>query len=254
MALKSEFAPDFFNYMLKNKQIAIFNECFYLNSFDPKFLVPKSELVFKNLISNFNKASKILRLIPGVKAFSLCNSLALKTFHKDSDVDLFIILDSKTFFTTRILIILVFTIFRLRPLVCLSFFVSERNLNLREIAMKKDYYLEFWCNSLNFITSDSALVQQFNVLNSSNAKVSQTFMYKKSFDFFESKLRDFQISRAKSKALKLMSNNGIVIKDGFLKFHHNDIRFSFNPLFALQYDEFLQGNRVKTFQQSQLAE
>jgi predicted nucleotidyltransferase len=131
MALKSEFAPDFFNYMLKNKQIAIFNECFYLNSFDPKFLVPKSELVFKNLISNFNKASKILRLIPGVKAFSLCNSLALKTFHKDSDVDLFIILDSKTFFTTRILIILVFTIFRLRPLVCLSFFVSERNLNLR---------------------------------------------------------------------------------------------------------------------------
>ena len=72
--------------------------------------------------------------------------------------------------------------------------------------------------------------------------------------FWEAILRKYQIKRAQSKAQKLADNSGVIIKDGFLKFHHNDIRKRFNHYYRLGYDEFLQGNHVKTYQQYLQAE
>ena len=62
------------------------------------------------------------------------------------------------------------------------------------------------------------------------------------------------IKRARSKQARLKNSYGVVISDTMLKFHHNDIRRNFNPLYLRQYDEFLQGNHVKTYQQSLLME
>ena len=79
MGLQSEFSEGFLNYMRNKDQIAIQDEYVFLTNFNPQKLQSKSLNDFNSLMQVYRKAAKILRRIPGVKAFSLCNSLALGT-------------------------------------------------------------------------------------------------------------------------------------------------------------------------------
>ena len=246
---QSELSPSFLNYMRSNNKIAIKDQQFYLPEFDPNYLNNKSIEIYQELLDKYKSAAALLRKIPGVRAFSLCNSLSLGTYHPKSDVDLFLILDSKSFFTSRLLIIILFEIWRLRPSVCLSFWVSDKSIDLNCIQFDEDIYLENWKNNLAFETSDSQLIKDFNHANQTNIKSHQSFVFRPMPSVIESFLCKYQIKRAQTKAQQLDDTSGIVIKDGFLKFHHNDIRSSFNRYYRLGYDEFLQGNRVKTYQQ-----
>ena len=180
--------------------------------------------------------------------------MALGTYHKSSDVDVFIILDKETFFTTRLLIITIFNILRLRPKVCLSFFISESALSLDSIRLKNDYYLTHWLNSLSFQTSSIDLIKKFNLLNNCESKYTANFKFKKCTSLFAKHLKAYQLKRAIAKQSMLPKSNGVVISESMLKFHHYDIRESFNPHYHLQYDAFLQGNHVRTYQQSLQAE
>ena len=254
MGLQSEFSESFLNYMRNKDQIAILDEHVFLTNFNPQKLQRKSLNDFNSLMQVYRKAAKILRRIPGVKAFSLCNSLALGTYHQNSDVDLFLILDQKTFFTTRILVILIFELLRLRPLVCLSFWISDANLDLTTIKLESDTYLETWLQELKFESSSQNLVNEFNKLNAQQIEIIKDFKFTRLPSVFESYLKKWQLSRAKQKATHLVDCSGIIIKDGFLKFHHNDIRPKFRRYYRLGYDEFLQGNHVKTYQQYLQAE
>jgi hypothetical protein len=250
----SHFPEPFLYYMSKTHKITIENDFFYLSQFDSNFLTITPLNHFNRLNVLYTRASQILKLIPGVMAFSLCNSLALGTYHKSSDVDLFVILDKQTFFTSRVLIIIIFNILRLRPKVCLSFFISDCSLSLDSIRLENDYYLSRWLKSLCFQTSSVELIQKFNLLNTCESKYTEGFRFKKFTSFFEKYLKAYQLKRATDKQSNLPKSNGVVINDSMLKFHHNDIREAFNPHYHLQYDEFLQGSHVKTYQQSQQAE
>ena len=246
----SQFPDSFLYYMSKNNKISIENDFFCLKNFDISKLSSTPMSKFNYLISIYKRSKRILQKIPGVCAFSLCNSLALNTYHSKSDVDIFIILDKDSFFTTRLLIILLFNLTGLRPKVCLSFFISNKSLSLNDIRLKDDIYLANWLNTLHFNTSSEKLIKAFNKLNSCSAKYNKSFTFKKSFLFLETLFKKFQINRANIKQSKLKPSYGVVISDEMLKFHHNDIRRKFNPLYLLQYDEFLLGNHVKTYQQS----
>ena len=250
-AFRDDFSDSFFHYMTKLQKITIENEYFCLNQFDSACLSKPNLKSRIKLYNIYNRASFILSLIPGVCAFSLCNSLALKTFHDNSDVDIFVILDHKSFFTTRLLIILIFNILRLRPKVCLSFFLSNKHLDLKNISLDNDIYLSHWLNSLNFVSSSADLIENFKSVNSCSSNLVKTFRFKSMPSFLENILSSYQLKRARKKQSQLANSYGVVIDRHMLKFHHRDIRKSFNPQYLLQYDEFSQGNRVKTYQQSQ---
>ena len=246
----SHFPEPFLHYMSKTNKITIENDFFCLRQFNSNKLLKTPLFYFDRLNAVYTRASRILKLIPGVRAFSLCNSLSLGTYHKSSDVDVFIILDKQTLFSTRFLIITIFNILKLRPKVCLSFFISDYSLSLEPIRLQNDYYLTHWLNSLSFHTSSSRLIHKFNLLNNCESKYTANFKFKKLSSFFEKYLKAYQIKRANYKQSNLPKSNGVVISESMLKFHHHDIRETFNPHYHLQYDAFLQGNHVKTYQQS----
>lgn len=258
MPLVCDFSHSFVNYMLNAGKIAIQDDCLYLLNFDSDDLVKQTLASKHKLFRIYDRAAFWLRHVPGVRAFSLCNSLALGSFHEESDVDVFLVLDSKSFFTTRLLIIGLFEILRLRPKLCLSFLVNEKRLDLNSVRLNNDVYLNNWMQSLKFETSSIELVNEFCNLNSLNTMQRQliktNFVFRALPSLFESACRNFQLRRARKKSQELTDNSGIVIEDGFLKFHHNDIRPKFNRYYHLEYGEFLRGNRVKTYPQSLQAE
>jgi hypothetical protein len=86
------------------------------------------------------KAARILRFIPGVKMVAVCNNFY---YRPESDIDFFIITAAKRLWVTRFLATIFLDLFNLRARgqktadrICLSFYLSENNLNLEEVALK----------------------------------------------------------------------------------------------------------------------
>jgi len=131
-------------------------------------------------------------------------------------------------------------------------------LDLNSVRLNDDVYLDNWIQALKFETTSVELINEFCNLNSLSINkrrlIKTNFVFRALPSLFEGVCRNFQLSRARKKSHELTDNSGIVIEDGFLKFHHNDIRPRFNRYYRLEYDEFLRGNRVKTYQQSLQAE
>src|SRR3989344_2360287 len=92
---------------------------------------------------------KILRFLPFIKFIGLGNNAGNNNLKLDSDIDLFIITTKNCLFTARFLITLFLGIRRLRrhgqkitDRLCLSFYVSEDNLDFSQIKINdSDIYL-----------------------------------------------------------------------------------------------------------------
>ncbi len=96
-------------------------------------------------------AAEILSFIPFVKMVAICNDLAYFNAPEESDIDFFIVVKSgkiwtARFFSTAALFFL--GLWRhgkkIKNRICLSFFITDSNLNLEEIAYKNDIYLKYW--------------------------------------------------------------------------------------------------------------
>ncbi|MFA5248519.1 MAG: hypothetical protein WC415_04830 [Patescibacteria group bacterium] len=86
------------------------------------------------------KATRILRFIPSIKMMAVCNNFY---YRPESDIDFLIITAAKRLWLTRFLATIILDIFNLRARgkktanrICLSFYLSENNLNLEEVALK----------------------------------------------------------------------------------------------------------------------
>jgi hypothetical protein len=195
----------------------------------------------------------LLNSLPFVKDVAICNSLSFGLVDQDSDIDLFFILDSRRFFTSRLIISMLFEVFgkrRKRNLIaerfCLSFYVDENNLNFLKIAVSnKDYYLMFWFKSLIFLRGNKFLQSQIILENklfldishfknkqisSKNyfAKIVELIFGSVLFDWLELLLKNIQLKRALKKNINLNNPKGVIIKPGLLKFHVLDAREEFN--------------------------
>ena len=123
--------------------------------------------------SKYKKAlriSRLLRYIPGVKMIAVCNSLSYNRAALHSDIDLFIITAKGSIWTARFFSLLVLKLLRLRPRleqpsqdkVCLSFFISESNLNLEKYKIcVQDSYLAFWIKQLKPLYIENNLYKKF---------------------------------------------------------------------------------------------
>ncbi len=197
----------------------------------------------------------LFSICPFIKLVCVCNSLCINDIDENSDIDLLIITEKNRIFFARFFITLLTSIFgvrrhgkKIKARFCLSFFVSEENMDFSRIAIKPyDIYLAFWIKTLQPIAGDFKVYE--NLLKENNSflnlyftnkinlnrehfiernfieKISKKIIEKIfSFDFINQRFRDFQITRAKKKMEKLANNNGTIINDEMLKFHDNDMR------------------------------
>lgn len=206
------------------------------------------------------KAAKKLFYHNGIRMIAACNNLYYK---KESDIDLFIIVSKGRMWLTRALVTLIIHLARLRRYgkriadrICLSFYVTEDNLNLKNIALEgSDPYLCYWLANLapiydrdmynKFILENNWLKEflpnifpkQMGERKKIEDSPHMSFLRKIVKVGYDSPVGDFLEKLARKLQLKKMSYNinsvankedsRVIISDTILKFHESDRREEF---------------------------
>jgi len=208
------------------------------------------------------RAAKIIRFIPHVRAMFVCNTVAFGAAKRESDIDVFIIIDDGRLWLTRFLITSVLGLLRMRRTkkriaskICLSFFVTKSAMALHDVAIDPpDIYLAYWIAEL-FPMYDpdnmEELLHQKNswvtallphairstepapyahVLDSRSSRIIKRFFeraWQGSYgDLLESQAKRIQEAKMKfnTGSVHGEQNTHVVISDTMLKFHENDRR------------------------------
>jgi hypothetical protein len=197
---------------------------------------------------------RLLRIVPGIRAVAVCNSVALGTASKDSDIDLLIITTESRLWTARLLVTALFQICGVRRhgkkiagRLCLSFFCTEKTLDFEQIAIRpKDPYLAFWVSSLiplfgkttfekiaainrGFVLRHQIKIRFANRLEdvSKGRSVLRSMLERMLPDWLEQKIKRHFLPRTLAKYEKLSDKSGTIINDDMLKFHNTDARHKF---------------------------
>lgn len=106
-----------------------------------------------------NKYSFLYKNIPFVKNIYICNSLTFKSVHKNSDIDLFIVVKKNRIFLAKFFVWLFFKIFWIYWThkawkFCTWFFVTDLALDLYPISLSLDLYLAYWIAHLQILYSE----------------------------------------------------------------------------------------------------
>lgn len=207
------------------------------------------------------KISRVLSLIPGLKMMAVCNSLSFNQAKSDSDIDLFIITAKNRIWTVRFFSLLLLELLRLRPAfnktgdskdkICLSFFISEDNLDLEKYKIcVQDDYLSFWIRQLKPLYVENNIYAKFVQLNKwAFDKISwqnynyyignykrriNKFLFKPLTNLFVTwfdekvyKCIQLKIMPDVIKDMACSWDSRVVISDNILKFHINDARLIF---------------------------
>ena len=216
------------------------------------------------LIDNENKFKKAVKAckkiswLPFVRAVFVCNSLAFGTANQKSDIDFFIITDSKRlwlvrFFSNLLLLVLGLRVNKNKSGVCLSFFISKDFLNLQSIRIQEeDIYLTYWIALLiplydpdvfhKKIISENKWLLDFlpqisselsiyakEVKNGQIKKMVKNIL-EKIWQGAYGELMEKQAAEAQKTKIKLSARDknfnfpGVILNDDMLKFHENDRR------------------------------
>lgn len=234
-------------------RLDVFRECIgyndnYNNDYNTKLwsLIDKHKFLFQSL--------------PFVRDIAVCNSLSFGVADGESDIDLFIILDSKRFFLGRFFISIFFHLAGIRrhgrkisARFCLSFFVSDKRLDLSAVKLEFDPYLYFWFYHLIFLNGNidvqNRLLRENTWFKEDGFKFKNKIKFKMNFlarsleivfgsflfGWLEILMKKVQMRRALKKRSQLKDNFGVVVEDGFLKFHNLDIRKDFAETYAKNF-------------------
>ena len=191
----------------------------------------------------------------------LFGSFAWGTPNKDSDIDLFIVIEQGHIWLSRFLITMLLSIFRLRRTkkkindrLCLSFYVTDKNLDLSRISIDgEDIYLAYWLSNLTPVYDPQNLLKRIvkenvwatetlrhfgNVYNMGQLwrveKLNRMAGFVNFFEkiwsteygnLLEDQARSIQMSKMrKNKSVQDEQDTRVVINDEMLKFHENDRR------------------------------
>ncbi len=109
----------------------------------------------KELFERTQLFVRLISWIPGIRMIAVSNSLAMYATHPNSDIDLFIITSVNRLWIVRagILAMAIILNVRTRPgneagKFCFPFFMTEKNLSLKKIAIENDIYLAYWIRTL----------------------------------------------------------------------------------------------------------
>lgn len=227
----------------------------------------------KKLWRRVNRSLRFLKVVPFLKMVAICNNLAFGKVDEHSDIDLFIVAKRGRLFTVRILITFILHILGVRRhgkkvagRFCLSFFVDDSALDLREIAIEKDIYLAFWVYSMKpvlddsvsgeFLSANTWIREYFDEIveidksrifaGGSFLKSIMNFILRGSLgDFVENHMRKWQLKRAKGKLLTANKGASLLINEHILKFHNIDRRRDYRNEWFKTYGENQKLNREK---------
>jgi hypothetical protein len=206
------------------------------------------------------RVARLFRFIPWIKMIAIGNVIGQDNMKAESDIDIFIITESKRIWITRFITVALIKILGLRPelnnvqdKICLSFFVSADNLNLQNLMIDNDIYFYFWLANLEPIYDQAdfyhRLIQSNNWLlakmpnwseNTSAKKFlsknNNAFFYRDILDLFlgglDGSLKKYQL-KVMAPILKDLMNKDtrVVINDGVLKLISNDRREHYRNLY-----------------------
>lgn len=209
--------------------------------------------------------SRFFSYLPWIKMIAVGNIIGPHNLKDDSDIDLFIVTESKKLWTVRFFTVVFTKLLGLRPnsnntrdKICLSFFVSEDALNLKELMLdSSDYYFIYWLAGLATIYNNG-LFDDFLKHNSwiynylpnwqptmlvdrrqrNKPCIIANFVFDL-FGFLENALKYIQI-KIMPKKLKEEGNKDskIIFNDRILKFHSNDRRQEYKERFINKMKEY----------------
>lgn len=211
----------------------------------------------------------LFNLCPFVRLVAVCNSLPIRAVEENSDIDLLVITEKKHMFLARFFLTILtsFMLVRrqgkwIRKRFCLSFYITEDNLDLNEIAQKPyDIYLAYWLKTLEPIAGDYNLYKKLINKNEywmkpyfktqtlhrrrfRKAKSWHTNWKNKMEKWFagekwEIRMRNWQKKRALEKYQRLLDPSGTVISEKMLKFHDKDVRTQIRHAWVERINEFV---------------
>jgi hypothetical protein len=219
------------------------------------------------------RAVKFLRTIPFVQGVMLCNSIAYFNAEENSDIDLFIIIKDKYLWLARFLITITLHILKTRRhghkinnRICLSFYVTDDNLDLENLAYENDIHFYYWL--LHFVpVFNTGIYKEFLNRNKwlqkyiprakawetiDNWKIKDNLFTKyyrkfweivlnnflgKFLNFLLKKIQLFKMSKNKSSKAR-ENNTDVVIRDNILKFHEEDNRKEIRKIFLERINKY----------------
>ncbi|MBD3359401.1 MAG: hypothetical protein GF365_01690 [Candidatus Buchananbacteria bacterium] len=251
-------------YFLKNRRQIIQTRLQQYNIADKKFKIAL-------------KAVKFLKFFPFIKLVAVCNNLAYFNARKQSDVDLFIITSKNRLYFSRFFITLLLSLMGIRrhghkvtDRLCLSFYLTEDNLDLNQIKIvPDDIYLIYWLATLSPVYERDDFHNQFLQANNWFKQYLPNYQDKQVGHRYQVEDTKFSESIYKFKQLiwqgvlgnwlekiskyiqhKKMSQskrdisvrekNWVIINDQMLKFHENDRRLYYLQKFEAKRKELIE--------------
>lgn len=212
------------------------------------------------------RAAKKLRSVPFLRAVFVCNSVGSELAAADSDIDFFIVTEKKRIWIARLLVTVVLEIFRLRRTnrriknkICLSFYVTEDNLDLSPWRIADDdVHFAYWLNQMIPVYDNNDYYGKFLEANSWTRKYIPNINPGGSYDYIfqisapslagriwkaawekmwqgaygsliDGQAKTIQMAKMKfsGKDINRRGDKGVVITDGVLKFHEKDTRLEY---------------------------
>ncbi len=116
---------------------------------------------------------KVFRCLSFIRMIAVCNNLSYSNSRDGSDIDLFIITRKDQIWLARFFALLILKLSRLRPTeedhrdkFCLTIFVDETALNMRQIMLgQHDIHFVYWLSQFLPVYDPDALYEKFFVAN-----------------------------------------------------------------------------------------
>lgn len=210
------------------------------------FLVGRAEII-KLRQARYNYAvrklkiakffARIFSLLPYIKMVALVNVMGAHNMRDEGDIDFFIISSPGRLFLSRLFCAGLAKILNKRPTeylkrdkLCLSFYLSDDNLNLDNLKIQPfDPYLDYWPKTVVLLYNKKRTYENFlaanrlkdpePIINAQAAAGKNALL-----DFFELAAKKLQL-KIMSPALKkvLSDSQGKFINDKILKLHWRDL-------------------------------
>lgn len=228
------------------------------------------EKVSEKLWKKVRKFAPWVQFVPFIKMAAVCNTLAINNAARESDIDLFIVARSGRLFFARTLLTLLFGLLGVRRhgnkvagRFCLSFYVTDENLNLDGIRLgSEDIYLPFWLITMKPIYGREVyerLIAENGWIKKYFPRSVEEYEFRKENGFLKS------IARAKEKVWggrtgnrieawlaakqykryhrnikKLGPDASVIVSEKMLKFHNVDRRSQYAQKFRQRFEDMME--------------
>jgi hypothetical protein len=179
--------------------------------------------------------ARAFRLLPGVRAVALANSIGFYNMRDGSDIDFFIITAPGRIWLSRLYCTGLAKLLNSRPTaankkdkICLSFYISSDCRDLKSLRLPgPDPYFDYWLSGLVLLYNKENTYQHFlagNGLNEARAGAEAPVIVR-SLGLLERIAKIIQLKIMPSSLRAAMNNSdGVVVNDQVLKFYQSDRR------------------------------